>query len=590
MADSKGEIPTSSKLPAWRMVFDEGAVTQEVINHQYSGSGTEGNPFEVSWIPNDPRNPMDFREPSKWALAALVSISTFTVSLVSSGYSGGLEEIVEYFQVDEEIAVLGISFYVLGFALGPLLLAPMSELYGRRPIFIFSAATLTAFTAGTAGARNMETLVILRFFAGSLGSAPLAVAGGTLADTFPAISRGLASGLYAIAPFMGPTIGPVVGGFLAAAGGWRWVQGFLAILSGAMLLLTAILLPETYSPVLLRKRAKRLSKITGHVYRSKLDVDGGSSHAGQMFKTALSRPFVLLFCEPIVLLMSLYLAIIYGTLYMFFTAYPIVFQQVRGWSESTGGLAFLGILVGILLAGVHTFVTFFQYKKKALAAQGRRLPPEERLPSSFIGSFTLPIGLFWFAWTNSPSTHWMAPIAAGVPFGYGMITVFMAVLNYLIDSYTIYAASVSAANSLLRSIFGAVFPLFTGYMYQRLGIHWASSIPAFLALACLPMPFLFYKYGPKIRERCHYAAEADAFMNRLLAGTGAPPKPEGETQEERTEMETRASVVRGDNDDGGGQTVDVRTETSRVMTAHRTSCDSRMSSLITVNSHASSSS
>lgn len=582
MADLKGEMPASSKLPAWRMVFDQGAVTQEVINHQYPGSGTEEDPFEVSWIPNDPRNPMDFREPSKWALAALVSFSTLTVALVSSGYSGGLVEIVEYFQVDKEIAILGISFYVLGFALGPLFLAPMSELYGRRPVFIFSAATLTAFTAGTAGAQNMETLVVLRFFAGSLGSAPMAVAGGTLADTFPPITRGLASGLYAIAPFMGPTIGPVVGGFLAAAGGWRWVQGFLAAISGLSLILTACILPETYSPVLLRNRAQRLSKITGYVYRSKLEIQGKSSHAGQMFRKALSRPFVFLFCEPIVFLMSLYLAIIYGTLYMFFTAYPIVFQQTRGWSESTGGLAFLGILVGILFAMVHTFVAYFQYRKKAVKAQGRRLPPEERLPASFIGSIALPVGLFWFAWTNSPSTHWMASISAGVPFGYGMIMVFMAVLNYLIDSYSIYAASVTAANSLLRSIFGAVFPLFTGYMYQRLGIHWASSIPAFLALACLPMPFLFYKYGAKIRERCHYAAEADAFMNRLLAGSNTlpkpkpEPKPEAESKNESIELTARGPAKQGDNNDGGAQ-ADTRTGTSLATTANRASCYSKMS-------------
>ncbi|KAH8423481.1 MFS transporter [Aspergillus melleus] len=578
-------MPTFSKIPAWRMIFDQGAVTQEVINHQYPGSGTEGHPFEVSWIPDDPRNPMGFRDTSKWALAALVSFSTFTVALVSSGYTGGLVEVVEYFQVDEEIAVLGISFYVLGFALGPLVLAPMSELYGRRPILIFSAATLTAFTAGTAGAQNIETLIILRFLAGSLGAAPMAVAGGTLADTFPPINRGLASGLYAVAPFMGPTIGPIVGGFLAAAGGWRWVQGFLAAFSGALLILTTFFLPETYSPVLLRRRAERLSKITGHVYRSKLDVDGKSSHVGQLFRTALSRPFVLLFREPIVFLMSLYLAIIYGTLYMFFTAYPIVFQQVRGWSESKGGLAFLGILVGILFAVVHTFVAYFQYKKKTLEAHGRRLPPEERLPASFIGSIALPVGLFWFAWTNSPSTHWMAPISAGAPFGYGMIMVFMPVLNYLIDSYTIYAASVTAANSLLRSIFGAVFPLFTGYMYQRLGIHWASSIPAFLAVACVPMPFLFYKYGAKIRERCHYAAEADAFMNRLLAGTGTGTPPKPETKEESVELQARGSVTHGDNGDRDEQTDNQPTEANRVSTAHRTSCGSEISEISSHSNH-----
>lgn len=142
-------------------------------------------------------------------------------------------------------------------------------------------------------------------------------------------------------------------------------------------------------------------------------------------------------------------------------------------------------------------------------------PPEARLPGAQLGGIMLPIGLFWFAWTNYPSIHWMASIAAGVPFGFGMVLVFLGVFNYLIDAYTIFAASVLAANAVLRSLFGFAFPLFTSYMYEGLGIHWASSIPGFLALACVPFPFLFWKYGPKIRERCKYAAESAAFLRKM---------------------------------------------------------------------------
>ncbi|KAI7342268.1 synaptic vesicle transporter, partial [Hortaea werneckii] len=142
-------------------------------------------------------------------------------------------------------------------------------------------------------------------------------------------------------------------------------------------------------------------------------------------------------------------------------------------------------------------------------------PPEARLPSCMVGGIAVPVGLFWFAWTNYPSIHWMASIAAGVPFGFGMVLVFLGIMNYLIDAYTIFAASVLAANAVLRSIFGAVFPLFTSQMYANLGIHWASTIPAFLALACVPFPFLFYRYGPKIRVNCKYSQQADAFMRKM---------------------------------------------------------------------------
>jgi hypothetical protein len=197
-----------------------------------------------------------------------------------------------------------------------------------------------------------------------------------------------------------------------------------------------------------------------------------------------------------------------------FAAFPIVYEVERGWSEGVTGLSFLGILVGIIFSTLATFPTYFMYKKKVLSTPGR-VAPEERLPASFWGAIALPVGLFWFAWTNSPSIHWMVSIAAGVPFGFGMVMVFLPVLNYLIDAYTIYAASVLAANAALRSIFGAAFPLFTTPMYKNLGIHWASSIPAFLSLACVPLPFLFYRYGAGIRARCHYAAQSDAFMDKM---------------------------------------------------------------------------
>ena len=188
----------------------------------------------------------------------------------------------------------------------------MSEIYGRRYILIASAVTLTAFAAGTAGSQNIWTLVILRFFAGALGSAPFAVAGGVIADSFSIVTRGLASGLFCAAPFLGPTVGPIIGGFVSQSVGWRWVEGVVAIFSGVLAIALIFLLPETYAPVLLRKRATRLSKRTGKVYRSMLDVEQGKKSAREVFKVALSRPWVLLFREPIVLLLSIYLSIVYG--------------------------------------------------------------------------------------------------------------------------------------------------------------------------------------------------------------------------------------------------------------------------------------
>ncbi|XXH04415.1 hypothetical protein Hte_010829 [Hypoxylon texense] len=175
---------------------------------------------------------------------------------------------------------------------------------------------------------------------------------------------------------------------------------------------------------------------------------------------------------------------------------------------------------------------------KVSAAHGGHAPPEARLPPALIGSVLLPIGLFWFAWTNGPNIHWIVCIIASAFFAAGLVLVFLSLMNYLIDSYVIYAASVLAANSVLRSLFGAAFPLFTTAMYENLGIHWASSIPAFLALACLPFPFLFYKYGRAIRMKCKFAAEAAEVLARMRTRTDdsrpePAPSPVTESREER---------------------------------------------------------
>lgn len=399
----------------------------------------------------------------------------------------------------------------------------MTELFGRQQLFAGTYLALAAFSAGGAGAQNMQTLAILRFFAGAFGSSPLTNSGGVIADMFSANERGMATSLFAAAPFMGPVFGPIVGGFVGETVGWRWIEGVEAIFVGVLLIIGVLVVPETYSPVILRERAKKLSALSGKVYISRMDYEQGTTTIGQAFKASLSRPWILLFREPIVFLLSIYMAIIYGTLYMLFSAFPIVYQVNRGWSAGIGGLAFLGVMVGMMFAVAYSIWDNKNYIKAGEKDPSGFAPAEARLPPTLIGAVAMPVGLFWFAWTNYPSIHWIASIAAGVPFGFGMVLVFLGIINYLIDAYVIFAASVLAANAVLRSLFGAAFPLFTTYMFDNLGIHWAGSIPAFLALACLPFPFLFYKYGASIRLKCRYAAEAAEFLKRIRASPNEDP-------------------------------------------------------------------
>lgn len=174
--------------------------------------------------------------------------------------------------------------------------------------------------------------------------------------------------------------------------GWRWVEGVMAIFTGVLWIICAFCVPETYGPVLLRKRAAKLSKMTGKCYMTEADLEGGRVTIGAAFKTALSRPWLLLFREPIVLLFSIYMAIVYGTLYMLFAAFPIVYEETRGWSAGISGLAFLGIAVGMLAAVAYSIWDNKRYIRVMENSPTGFAPPEARLPPAMIGSIAMPIG------------------------------------------------------------------------------------------------------------------------------------------------------------------------------------------------------
>ncbi|CAH0050493.1 unnamed protein product [Clonostachys solani] len=496
---------SSSRSSHLQRLIDQAGVDSQVIAHSYPGHGTSQSPFIVDFLPIDDRNPRAFSSRKKWTIIFLQALSAFIVAFVSTAFSGALPDVVRTFNVSSEVGVLGISLFVLGFAIGPLFWAPLSELFGRQYAFLSTYTALVIFNVGAAVAQNIQTLIILRFLAGTVGSAPLVNAGAAVADLFAPVERGRASILFASAPLLGPSLGPIVSGFLGTRCGWRWVEGLMAILTGVMVVICAFSVPETYSPVLLRRRAQKLSAITGDQYISRFEDRKSQATAKNRFRIALSRPWVMLLREPIVLLSAIYIAFIYGTLYMLFPAFPIIFAQTRGWAPEISALAFLGMTIGMALS--IAFLLYDQKRYRALTLATGSAPPESRLPPAMIGACFLPVGLFWFAWTNGPDVAWIVPIIASGVFGAGLVLVFLSLTNYLIDSYAIYAASALAASAFMRSVFGAAFPLFATKMYAGLGIHWASSVPAFLALACLPFPFLFHRYGSWVRSKCAFSAE-----------------------------------------------------------------------------------
>ncbi|KAG5981923.1 hypothetical protein E4U54_006450 [Claviceps lovelessii] len=435
--ETSKRVAKSSKHSHWSLLFDQAGIDDEVLNHRYAGQGTPESPFLVEFLPNDARNPMTFPRPYKWTITLTTAVATLAVAFTSSAYSGSYLQVKNEFHASTEVAILGVSLFVLGFAIGPLFWAPFSELYGRQKLFFITYMALTAFNAAGAAAPNMASLIVLRFMAGAWGSSPLTNSGGVIADLFPARERGIATSIFSLAPFLGPALGPIVSGFLAEAAGWRWVLGLTAIFTGTLWIVQSLVAPETYAPVLLRRRADALSRRTGKYYSSKLDAAKPRATILDRLKLNLSRPWALLFREPIVFLTAVYLAILYGILYMCFAAFPIVFQspypQGWGWKPGVGGLSFMGIAVGMMISTIGTIVDNGRYARVA-AKHGGVAPPECRLPPAILGAVLLPCGLFWFAWTNGTDVHWAVSIVGSGIFASGLVLVFLSLTNYLIDS------------------------------------------------------------------------------------------------------------------------------------------------------------
>ena len=377
----------------------------------------------------------------------------------------------------------------------------MSEIphLGRSPVYIGTLFAFVALQFGVIYAKNFSMLLAFRFITGFVGSPVLATGGATIADLYKPSKQVYGMALWGISAVLGPAMGPLIGGFAAESKGWQWPLWELVWLSGFCLVFLVFFLPETSSSNIIYRRTVHIRKATGNVNikcEPELEAEGMSTQ--EILLMVFIRPFTLTLKEPICFVLNLYIALAYGLLYLWFESFPIVFSHIYHFSQGLEGLAFLGILIGAFAL----MMPFFYYSYKFVEPQfnhNGELRPEIRLQPAMVGAFFLPVCLFWFGWTSRASIHWIVPIIGTSFFSIGLFLLFMAVLGYLGDAYPKYVASVYASNDLVRSGFGAAFPLFANAMYSKLGVAWASSLLGFLAIAFIPIPFVLYFYGKRIR-------------------------------------------------------------------------------------------
>ncbi|KAK3117020.1 hypothetical protein LTR53_002041 [Teratosphaeriaceae sp. CCFEE 6253] len=510
--ESQQRDPDDSAVTATKDGDDlEKALNAPSLRRQQTNKSSRSvrDPNVVTWDgPADPENPKNWYNRRKWAAVLVVSSFTFISPVSSTMVAPALPAMNADLGVTNQIiSQMLLSIFILAYAVGPLVLGPLSEVYGRVVVLQLANLFFLVFNPACGFARNGGQMLAFRFLAGLGGSAPLAIGGGVLADCFHAEQRGKAIGIYSLAPLIGPAIGPLAGGFVTENTTWRWVFWAVTIADAVIQVAGIFLLQETWAPTLLERKAKRLRKETGN---DALYAEGSKQETViQKLRLSLVRPFRLLFSQPIIIVFAIYMAYLYGLVYLVISSFPGLYTSPEYYGQSTqiGSLHYIALAIGYFV-GAQATGRFNDWLYRRLKRKNNGVGrPEFRVPVMMLCGVLLPIGLFWYGWSAAARVHWIMPDIGAALLAAATITGYYAIQTYIIDSYTKYAASAVAAISFLRSLAGFGFPLFAPAMYNALGYGWGNSLLAFVALVIgIPAPIMFWKYGAALRAKSQYAA------------------------------------------------------------------------------------
>jgi multidrug resistance protein len=307
---------------------------------------------------------------------------TKTSCWCAGGISSGATGIAEEFHVSSEVTTLCLSLYLLGFAIGPVLLAPLSEYFGRQPVYVVSWFLLFIFQLPLALAPNIGTIIVCRFLAGCAGGAPLTNTGGSISDLWERNSSGGPMAVYGLSSTFGPPTALVMSGYIGLNAGWRWIFWVLMAITGGFWLLLVFTIPETRHSIILQRKAARVRKrMAQENLASAATTVDFHAHARKglhtLFAITLTRPFRFLFTEPITLCSAIYNGFLYGLVYLFNEAFPLVFGPGTGHGFNTGqqGLSFLGMAIGPIIA-FCLYPLQERYYLRRVTANGGKGEPE----------------------------------------------------------------------------------------------------------------------------------------------------------------------------------------------------------------------
>lgn len=418
--------------------------------------------------------------------------------------------LADFGSTNQSYSTFLVSVWELGEGIGPFFIGPLSEHFGRRPLWHICNTLFTLFSIACALSTDANMLIAFRFLNG-LVVACLTLGPTIISDMFPSEERGTALGAVMMMPMVGPAVGPIIGSTLAYRAGWRWAFWIIAIATGLFEIPSLIFLQETSKTKILERRAREERDAERDAV---LDMKARALKPKFAFALLL-RAFKLWIFYPTVFIIAIYLAMSYGYQYLVFTMLTEVLEGQYSISDELIGVCFLGIgkseiwqcrlslrntglgsVIGLLLGGKGS--DWYIKKRKKMRGVSK---PEDRLPPIIINTIVMVAGIFLYGWTAQGKIQWMAPIIGTALQGLGLAVILISTQAYLVDAFPTFAASASAAGSILRSLAGAVVPLAGPPLYKRLGLGWGNSLLAFTALVFLPIPLLLLKFGEQSRFR-----------------------------------------------------------------------------------------
>ncbi|GAM85511.1 hypothetical protein ANO11243_035180 [Dothideomycetidae sp. 11243] len=453
--------------------------------------------------PFDSQNPLQWSLKKKWLVTSVMSAAAFIRITSSTIMAPALDTIAADLHMNSTESSMALSVYLLASAFGPLILSPLSEMYGRSKVLHASNAWFLLWNLLCGFANTKGLLIASRALAGFGGSVAYALGTAVLGDVWTPEERGRSIGIYYFVPLLGSAIGPTIGGYITQYASWRWVFWSLSAGHGALFIFSFFAFKETYAPIILRRRAEHFRKTTGNQNLFTLGerLDEGQTVTAVLSRS-LTRPVRLLLFHPIIQVISVLEAFLYGLLYIGLSTFANLWTQRYNESVATSGLHYFAFAIGELAAAEIGAPIMDVVFRRLKAKHNGQIQPEYRIPLLLPGLVITPIGYLIYGWTAQARAPWQVVDLGVLILAFGLQLLGTPLQAYIIDAYPDHAGSATAASQLLRSLAAFAFPLFAPKMYVSLGYGWGNTLLALLLVVlCGPAPMLLWKYGPGLRRR-----------------------------------------------------------------------------------------